>query len=132
VAFSKKKKRKIIVEDKEYFWSATGNDGWISLHIMTEVQGSSKLSCSFDYHQIPIKSDDITILANQFVITPFTVRQVVEYALSIGWKPFEKGQDIDLRKIDDKIDLKLDKYRAIDEKEFWSQFGSQKSVKLEE
>jgi hypothetical protein len=131
VAFSKKKKRKIIVDEKEYFWSATGNDGWISLHIMTEVPSSSGLSCSFNYHYIPIQTANLTIDANQFVITPFTVRQVTEYALSVGWKPFEKGRDLDLYQIDNKIDLKLNKYRAVDEKEFWSQFSSQTSMKLE-
>ena len=116
MAFSKKKKRKIVVNDNEYYWSATGNDGWISLCVMTEIQGSSRLLCALDYHHIPIESQingrNVTYLTDQFVITPYTVRQVVEHALSIGWKPFEKGKDLFLGRIDDRIDLRLDKNRA--------------------
>ncbi|MDQ3801528.1 MAG: hypothetical protein M3384_19070 [Acidobacteriota bacterium] len=127
MAFNKKKKRKIVVGEKEYYWSATGDDGWISLCVMTDVQGSPKLLCKFDYHHLPIKSNcgekDITVRTNQFVITPYTVRQTILYALSIGWKPFEKGKDLDLHHIDDKIDLRLDKNRIVNDKDFWFQFS---------
>jgi hypothetical protein len=53
-----------------------------------------------------------TQTTNQFVITPYTVRQVIEYALSTGWKPFEKGRDLTIADMDDKIDLRLDRNRA--------------------
>jgi len=33
MAFNKKKKRRIVVDDQEYFWSATGDEGWINLFI---------------------------------------------------------------------------------------------------
>ena len=123
MAFSKKKKRKIIVDEQEFFWAATGNDGWISLCVMSEIKGGSKLLCKFDYHHIPIEithnGRDLKILANQFVITPNTVRQAIEYALSIGWKPVEKGADLNLGHIDEKIDLKLDKNRNINSIDFF-------------
>lgn len=121
MAFNKKKKRKIVVDEKEYYWSATGNDGWISLCVMTDVQESPRLFTAFDYHQIPVagepfeidgKEYKVTFLTNQFVITPYTVRQVIEHALSIGWKPFEKGRDLTIADIDNKIDLRLDRNRA--------------------
>lgn len=116
MAFSKKNKRNITVDGKKYFWSVKGNDDWISLSVMTDVQGSSRLSCSFGYHQIPIKMNNgdfhFTVLTNQFVITTYTVRQVIEYALSHNWKPFEKGKDLCLGKLDDKIDLRLEINRA--------------------
>ena len=135
MAFSKKKKRKITVDDKVYYWAATGNDNWISLCIMTEVEGSSRLNCKFKYHHLPINSKignrEITILANQFVITPYIVRQIIEYALSIGWKPFDKGTELNLGNIDDKIDLRLNKNRAINEKEAWLSFSSQVSKKTD-
>ena len=70
----------------------------------------------FDYHQIPVKIENkpplIAVLTNQFVITPYTVRQVIEYALSQNWKPFEKEADFFIKDIDSKIDLRLDKNRA--------------------
>jgi hypothetical protein len=83
---------------------------------MTETEGSPKLLCGFDYHQTPIKHEVngqiFTQTTNQFVITPYTVRQVIEYALSTGWKPFEKGRDLTIADMDDKIDLRLDRNRA--------------------
>lgn len=116
MAFNKKKKRKITVKDKEFYWSVTGNDGWISLIVMADVQGSSKLICSFSYHQIPVKIENhplnAVFLTNQFVITPYTVRQVIEYAFSQNWNPFEKEKDLVLGNLDDKIDLRLDKNRV--------------------
>lgn len=117
MAFNKKNKRKITVGGQKYFWKTKGNDDWISLTVMTDIEGSSRLLCNFDYHQIPVNFENkngfkFTALTDQFVITPFTVRQVIEFALSQGWNPFEKGTDINLFKIDDKIDLKLDKYRT--------------------
>lgn len=117
MAFSKKKKRKIVVNDEKYYWSATGNDGWVSLSIMTQIEGSSRLICSFRYHQIPIEQNtnnasEFTLLTNQFVITPHTVRKVIEYALSKGWNPFDKGDDLNLSCIDDFVDLRFDKNRA--------------------
>lgn len=123
MGFSKKKKRKITIDDKVYYWSATGNDNWISLCIMTEVESSPKINCKFEYHHLPIQSEFGAILANQFVITPYTVRQTILYALSIGWKPFEKGKDLNLHHIDDKIDLRLDENRALNEKQIWFQFS---------
>ena len=123
MAFNKKKKRKIVVNEKIYYWSATGNDGWISLCIMTEIESSPKLNCKFEYQHLPIESKYGKILANQFVITPYTVRQTILYALSIGWNPFEKGKDINLHHVDDKIDLRLAENRAINGKDFWFQFS---------
>ncbi len=123
MAFNKKKKRKIIVDDKEFFWSATGNDEWIDLYVSSEIKGSPKILCKFEYHHLPVTTSYVDILANQFVITPHIVRQVIEYAFSIGWKPFEKGKDLNLLHIDDKINLRLDKNIAINDKEFWFQFS---------
>ena len=116
MAFSKKNKRKITVGGNDFFWSATGNDGWISLCIMTEIQGSPRLSCKFCYHHAHIETPYGEASVGQFVITPYIAGQVIEYALSIGWKPFEKGKDLDLHHIDDKIHLRIDKNRIIDEK----------------
>jgi hypothetical protein len=125
MALNKKERRKIVVDDKEYFWIATGNDGWIDLCISSEIKGSPKLLTGFDY-KYPV-DDDINI-AYQFVITPYIVRQVIEYALSQGWKPFEKGKDFALP-VDDKIDLRLDKNTAISEKKSWLQFSLRMTTK---
>jgi hypothetical protein len=46
-------------------------------------------------------------MKQQLVITPHIVRQVVEYALKQGWNPSEKGPQLNLRDIEDKLDLRL-------------------------
>lgn len=122
MAFNKKNKRKIIVDKNTYFWSATGNDGWINLCVITDVEGSSRLTCKFDYH-FPLDSKNDSVLRKQFVITPYTVRQTIIYALSVGWEPFKKGKDFNLHHIDDKIDLRLDENRAFNNKDLWFRFS---------
>ena len=81
MAFNKQKKRKITVDEKVYYWSATGGDNYIGLSVMADIQGGSKLFCAFEYHQVPIKVENSTIKAiglnDQFVITPYIVRQVM-------------------------------------------------------
>ncbi|MBU2714135.1 hypothetical protein [Zooshikella harenae] len=114
--FSKKNKRKITVDKNKYYWSATGDDGWINLYIMNDIPNSPKLVCYFYYHQDEIEFEyDGKIgvkLTNQFVITSYIVRQVIEYGLSKGWEPFKKGKDLRLGHIDEYIDLRLDKNKA--------------------
>ncbi|MCP4155334.1 MAG: hypothetical protein GY757_46845 [bacterium] len=48
IMFSKKNKRKIIVDGKLYYWSASGNDGWIYLYIMTDTLKSPKLRNKYE------------------------------------------------------------------------------------
>ncbi|RDH43040.1 hypothetical protein [Zooshikella ganghwensis] len=111
--FNKKNKRKITVDGKVYYWSATGDDGWINLYIMSDTPSSPKLICYFHYHQDETEFDHDGLkgvtLTNQFVITPYTVKQAIEYGLSQGWEPFKRGKDLRLGHIDDYIDLRLDK-----------------------
>lgn len=114
--FSKKKKRKITVEGNIYYWSASGNDGWIQLTVMTEVASSPKLICYFGYHQDEEPFERAGIrgvrLSNQFVITPYTVRQAIEHGLANGWTPFQRGKDLELGHLDDEIDLRLDRNKV--------------------
>lgn len=108
--FSKKNKRKITVNNEVYYWTASGNDGWINLYIMTETPRAPKLICYFDYHhELVPKKEGKTSCSNQFVITPYIVRQSIEYGLAKGWTPFEKGKNLNLGHIDDFIDLRLDR-----------------------
>jgi len=112
MAFNKKKKRRMIVDGQLYFWSANGNDGWIDLWIMAHVPCGQKLSCYFAYHQdfIPHSEGGYSTI-NQFIVTPYIVRQVILHGLQHGWKPLEPGPDLKLRHLDDQIDLRLDQNR---------------------
>ncbi|MAQ19862.1 MAG: hypothetical protein CMN30_34295 [Sandaracinus sp.] len=95
-AFSRKKRRRITVDGQGYHWVASGNDAWIDLRVMADVQPSQQLACMFDYHQ------------GRFVVTPHIVRQVIEYGLTHEWKPLEPAPELWLGHLDGKIDLRLD------------------------
>lgn len=117
MAFSRKNKRKITVDGVQYSYAVTGNDGYIHLCVMTEVEGAPRASAYFDYHQERVASELAegaigTSLVNQFVVTPYTVRQVIRHALSVGWNPLKAGKDLKLGHLDDKVDLRLSRNRS--------------------
>jgi len=111
MAFTRKNKRRIIVDGYLLYWSATGDDGRINLSIMSDFEKSGKVFASFDYHQIPvtriINGYEYTELTDQFIITPYIVRQVVQLALAQDWKPLEKCDNLRLGQVDERIDLRL-------------------------
>ncbi len=112
VAFSKKKKRRITVDGQEYEWVASGDDGWINLRVMVDIQGGQHLVCYFDYHQDRTRHEDGSVsLSCQFVVTSYIVRQTIEYGLAHGWRPLERGAELRLGHLDNKIDLRLNKNR---------------------
>jgi hypothetical protein len=116
MAFTKKNKRRIVVDGHLLYWSATGNDGCISLIIMSDFEKSGKLFACFGYHQIrvpiTINSCEYTSLTDQFVITPYIVRQVIQLAFLQGWNPQERGNNLYLGQIDERIDLRLNQNRV--------------------
>jgi len=113
MALPKKGIRKINVNEHIFAWSATGNDGFISLSIVSSEINGQLLTCNFDYHHKEIgrtKLDDgeeIIHYKQQFIITPKIVKRVIEYALMSGWNPFEKGKQLNLYSMDEKINLGL-------------------------
>jgi hypothetical protein len=113
MAFTRKKKRRIIVDGHLLYWVATGDDGWINLSIMSDVEGAGIVFASFDYHhiQVPLPTGGFS-MTDQFVITPYIVRQVAQLALAQGWKPLEKGKNLHLGSVDSRIDLRLDQNRV--------------------
>lgn len=115
MAFTRKNKRRIVVDDHLLYWSATGDDGWINLSIMSPFKNSGKVFAAFDYHQIRVPTTingcEHISLTDQFIITPYIVRQVVQLALSQGWKPLEKSDNLQLGYVDERIDLRLHQNR---------------------
>ena len=81
----------------------------VSLHIVANTENGQILYAPFPYLQDRTEFEDgSALLDNQFVITPYTVREVILYALSQGWKPLERGKRFHIANIEDKIDLRLD------------------------
>jgi hypothetical protein len=95
MALPKKGLRKITVDNVRYAWSATGNDDYIGLIVISLDKEGQVLSTGFSYHTTV--TDGYYSFEKQmpdsqlFIVTPGIVRQVIEYALLKGWKPLVKG-----------------------------------------
>ena len=107
MALPKKDRRKITVDGHQYFWIASGNDDFIHLIICSANVPGQKLLAQFDYHSFHIITADSTQLKQTLSITPFIVRQVIQYGINSGWTPEKKNSDLGLGFLDNKIDLKL-------------------------
>lgn len=113
MALPKKGLRKITVDDFQYAWSATGNDWGIGLTIAPLKNGGQILITVFDYHHKLVQESEtidgikVQSYEQQFIITPYIIRQVIQYALDNGWKPKEKGPQFNLGQMDHKIEIRL-------------------------
>jgi hypothetical protein len=106
MALPKTGSRVITVEEYNYRWMASGNDGWIDLYVELDGEKGQRLMVKFDYHHKRIQMNDSVSLQQQFVVTPDIVRQTIIYGKKNGWKPSEKGKPLDLHHIDDKVNWK--------------------------
>ena len=107
MSFPKKKSRKITVDNHKYLWIARENSGydkWIDLSIMSAEDNGQKLFAQFNYNAIDKNSNEFV---NPFVVTPFIVRQTINYGLKKGYNPKEKGKDFNLGNLSDKLDIKI-------------------------
>jgi len=113
MALPKKGLRNIVVDNVKYAWNTTGNDGWISLSIITIKQPNRLLTASFHYHSkvtheyIMPNGGKAQGLKQQICITGYIVRQVILYALNTGWDPAKDVAVLNLGAMDDKVDLRL-------------------------
>ncbi len=114
MALPKKGLRKITVDNFRYAWSATGNDGDINVSVAPLDNVGQLLSTAFGYHSSVVaplvREDGLVIgysLKQQLTITPYIIRQVIQYALGLGWNPKEKGAQFNVPGIEEKIDLRL-------------------------
>lgn len=81
MSINKKGSRKIMVENTEFRWSATGNDGWITIIICSLDSDTVKLVGTFQYH------DEYSIIKDergaykrtkgQIIITNRVIRQII-------------------------------------------------------
>lgn len=109
MAISKKGKRKIIVGKDEFYWISDFQADILRLTIMTEEKTNSRLICDFEYKDFWLYFKEIVegkdIKITSWLLSPKIVRQVIDYAILNGWKPFEKGKDFVIQDIENKIDL---------------------------
>lgn len=107
MARSSKGSRNITVEDVHYRWRATGNDGAIDLAIWPADLPHPGIygMLSYDETKTPEPGGVIGHSA-QLVITNRIVRRIIDYAVAErGFDPQQKVKQLDLGKLDGKIDL---------------------------
>jgi len=107
MALPKKGSRTIIVEDYNFRWMASGNDGWIDLYIEAKDTKGQLLKAKFYYHHKETKTERMG-LKQQFVVTPDIVRQTIILGKKEGWNPKKIDKPINLHHIDNKIEWKND------------------------
>ena len=70
MAVNKKGSRKIVVENHEFRWRATGNDGWITVVIWPVENDSSRVVGTTEYHHDWVKINEDQYSSNsQIVVT---------------------------------------------------------------
>ncbi len=83
MAVSKKGSRKIVINDMEFRWKATGNDGWITVVIWPVDRDTIKITGQFGYHDEHINVLDergaYVKTKGQIIITNRVIRQVIEH-----------------------------------------------------
>jgi len=108
MARSSKNSRNITVDDVHYRWRATGNDGWISVAIWpTELPHPGIYGMlSYDETKTP-EGDGVIRHSAQLVVTNRIVRRIIDHAVSeCGFDPGQKVKQLDLGKLDGRIDLR--------------------------
>lgn len=106
MALPRKKLRQLTINHKSYGWIASGNDSHITLYIqLLNMQNQVQvLTANFTYHGTYTKVNNQLKDGHQLVITPYVVKQVIEYALKNGWIPAIKKPQMNLGNMNDKID----------------------------
>lgn len=111
-----KNSRRIKVNDVDYRWRASGNDGYITFTIWPSNEIGPTIQGSFKYHEtwVPAGEGRWSSAGDQIVITNRIVRRVIEFAVTNhAYNPLEKGQMLSLYRMDDQIVIS-DAVRATD------------------
>lgn len=81
MSINKKGSRKVIVEDTQFRWSATGNDGWITIVICPIDNDTVKLVGTFQYHdEYTVEKDErgaYIRTKGQIIITNRVIRLII-------------------------------------------------------
>jgi len=104
MAINKKGSRRTVVDNVEFRWRATGNDGWITLVIWPSDNESSRIVASAGYHSnFTPKINGVCSAIDQIVITNRMVREVI---LHVGTNRIIMNQgQIDIGSIEQIFDM---------------------------
>lgn len=100
--------RRIVVNDCEYRWRATGDDGYIVIGIWPTNNLGPYIRGNVRYHEagVPQADGSSSSAGDQIVVTSRIVRRVIEYAIAKrGYDPNVNGPQLNLYSLDDSISL---------------------------
>ena len=98
--------RRIVVNDVEYRWRATGDDGFISIGIWPSNNIGPYINGNLRYHETWSGPENgvWTSARNQIVITNRIIRRIIEHAVTQhAYNPNTKGTELRLGNLDDTI-----------------------------
>lgn len=78
MGLAKKGSRSIVVGTIPYRWVVSPNDGFLVLVVELAEKPGQRLEAFFGYDP-------------QKIMTPDSVRKIIEFALTRGWKPAQRG-----------------------------------------
>jgi hypothetical protein len=100
---SSKGSHRIVVQDVEYRWRATGNDGYISIGIWPINSVGSFIQGNLKYHETWLDNEDGSFrsVRDQIVVTNRIIRRIIEHAISEHhYDPNAKSGELNLRVLD--------------------------------
>ena len=103
-----KGRRRIVVNECEYRWRATGDDGFIVIGIWPANNIGSYVTGTVRYHEtwIPRGDGSSSSAGDQVVVTNRLIRRVIEHATAAhGYDPTMKGPQLNLYSLDNLISL---------------------------
>jgi hypothetical protein len=105
VTLARKGSRKLALDEHEYRWAVSGDDGYLVLVIESATNHGQRLEAVFKYHnEVPDASGFLRMAGQLRVITPEVVRSVIQLALERGWRPLQtKLKPFCIRDADDII-----------------------------
>ncbi len=97
---------RIVVNDVEYRWRASGNDGYIAIGIWPSNNIGSYICGNLKYHEtwIDTLNGSYCSAGDQIVVTNRVVRRIIEHAIAIhNYDPNTKCDQLNLRLLDSVI-----------------------------
>jgi hypothetical protein len=103
---SSKGSHRIVVQNVEYRWRATGNDGYICIGIWPTNNVGPFIYGSLKYHETWVNNGDgsLSSRGGQNVITNRLIRRIIDHAIEqYHYDPQAKGKELRLKTIDNVI-----------------------------
>jgi uncharacterized protein (TIGR02996 family) len=86
--------RRIVIDGETYMWTATGNDGGVTLVVGLDLGERPKRPKRRDGKRVhkherpvPVRSRMWTVLDHANIVSPSLVRRMIQLAIAEGWQP---------------------------------------------